>query len=94
MTSSYSKTSVSVRPHVNADVFKISPLGRVLTCVVGALKASSTYGRKANTRKKILVLENIRIPCGRCLKCLTFFSTLVLKGHPQVQKVQWKDLPK
>ena len=74
--------------------FKISPLGRVLTCVVGALKASSTYGRKANTRKKILVLENIRIPCGRCLKCLTFFSTLVLKGHPQVQKVQWKDLPK
>ena len=77
-----------------AGVFKISPLGRVLTCVIGALKTTFTCARKANTKKKNLRFEKYLDSCGRRLKCLTFFSTLVLKGHPQVQTVQWKDLPK
>ena len=57
MTSSYSKTSVCVRPHVNEKpaFFKVSTLGTVLK------RTPFTCGRQAKTEKKSLVLQNIRI---------------------------------
>ena len=57
MTSSYSKTSVCVRPHVNEkpEFFNISTLGTVFK------RTPFACGRQAKTEKKSLVLKKIRI---------------------------------
>ena len=54
MTSSYSKTSVFVRPHVNEKptISKISPLGPFLkTCVCQCPNMAFTCGKKAKKKK-------------------------------------------
>ena len=57
MTSSYSKTSVCVRPHVNEKpaFFKISTLGSFFK------RTPLEHGRQTKTAKKSLVLKSIRV---------------------------------
>ena len=63
MTSSYSKTSVCVRPHVNEKpaFFKISTLGTVFK------RTPFAGGRQTKTEKKISCFTKYPDTCGRGL---------------------------